>query len=51
MLSAEIAKLTEKIAKANARGDAQAAKKAQDSIDTYTVWLDQARATLDDFTR
>lgn len=51
MLSAEIAKLQDKIAKATARGDAQAAKKAQDSIDTYTVWLDQAKATLEDFTR
>lgn len=51
MLSAEIEKLQAKIEKANARGDANAAKKAQDSIDTYTVWLDQAKATLADFTR
>lgn len=51
MLSNEIEKLTAKIAKAEARGDAAAAKKAQDSIDTYTVWLDQARTTLEDFTR
>ncbi|HOA89277.1 DUF349 domain-containing protein [Propioniciclava tarda] len=51
MLSAEIAKLTEKIAKAEARGDKAAAKKAQDSIDTYTTWLDQAKATLEDFKR
>jgi len=51
MLSAEIEKLTEKVAKASARGDASAAKKAQDSIDTYTVWLDQAKATLADFSR
>mgnify|MGYP003733723763 CR=1 FL=1 len=51
MLSAEISKLQEKINKATARGDAQAAKKAQDSIDTYSVWLDQAKATLEDFTR
>lgn len=51
MLSAEINKLTEKIAKAEARGDKAAAKKAQDSIDTYTVWLDQAKATLEDFKR
>ena len=51
MLSNEIEKLTAKIAKAEARGDAAAAKKAQDSIDTYSVWLDQARTTLEDFTR
>lgn len=51
MLSNEIEKLTTKIAKAEARGDSSSAKKAQDSIDTYTVWLDQARATLEDFTR
>jgi len=51
MLSAEISKLQEKINKATARGDAQAAKKAQDSIDTYSVWLAQAKATLEDFTR
>ena len=51
MLSAEIEKLQEKIAKAEARGDAKAAKKAEDSIATYTVWLDQAKATLADFTR
>ena len=51
MLSAEIAKLTEKIAKASARGDQQAVRKAEDSIRTYTAWLDQAKATLEDFTR
>ncbi len=51
MLSTEIGKLQEKIVKAEARSDAKAAKKAQDSIDTYTVWLDQAKATLADFTR
>ena len=51
MLSAEIDKLTEKIAKANARGDARAAAKAQESIDTYATWLAQARETLADFNR
>ena len=51
MLSTEIDKLEDKIAKAQARGDAKAVKKAQDSIATYTVWLDQAKATLADFTR
>lgn len=51
MLNAEIAKLQDKIAKASARADAKAVKKAQDSIETYTVWLDQAKVTLADFTR
>ncbi|MFT4218033.1 MAG: DUF349 domain-containing protein [Micropruina sp.] len=51
MLSNEIDKLTEKIAKAEARGDAKAADKARDSIATYQTWLDQARATLADFSR
>jgi hypothetical protein len=50
MLSAEIDKLTEKIAKAEARGDSQAAGKAKDSIATYQSWLDQARQTLAEFT-
>lgn len=51
MLSAEIDKLTEKAAKAEARGDASAVTKARDSIATYQAWLDQARATLADFNR
>lgn len=51
MLSAEIEKLNGKVEKAEARGDKQAAKKAQDSIATYQTWLDQAKATLADFTR
>lgn len=51
MLSAEIEKLQTKIEKAEARADGKAVKKAQDSIATYTVWLDQAKATLADFTR
>ncbi|MDN5571414.1 MAG: DUF349 domain-containing protein [Propionibacteriaceae bacterium] len=51
MLSAEIDKLQEKIAKAQSRGDASAVKKAEDSVAAYTTWLDQARATLADFTR
>lgn len=50
MLSAEIDRLGEKVAKAEARGDAKAAAKAKDSIQTYQSWLDQARATLADFT-
>ena len=51
MLSAEIDKLNEKVTKANARGDAQAAAKASEKIDTYAAWLEQARATLADFNR
>lgn len=51
MLSAEIEKLTDKAAKATARGDAAAASKANDSIATYQTWLDQAKATLADFNR
>jgi hypothetical protein len=51
MLSAEIEKLSEKAAKAAARGDKSAAAKANDSIATYQTWLDQAKATLADFNR
>lgn len=51
MLAAEIEKLADKVRKAEARGDAAAARKAQDSINTYQTWLDQAQATLADFTR
>lgn len=51
MLSAEIDKLSEKIAKAESRGDRSAAAKARDSSATYQTWLDQAKATLADFNR
>ena len=51
MLSSEIDKLSEKITKAEARGDKKAADKARDSIATYQSWLDQARETLADFSR
>jgi hypothetical protein len=51
MLSAEIEKLAGKIEKANARGDQAAATKAQESIDTYSAWLAQAKETLADFSR
>ncbi len=51
MLSNEIDKLSEKIVKAEARGDNRAADKARDSIATYQTWLDQARETLADFSR
>lgn len=51
MLSAEIDKLNEKIAKAEARGDKAVAGKARDSVATYQTWLDQAKQTLADFNR
>ena len=51
MLSAEIDKLNEKIAKAEARGDKSVAGKARDSVATYQTWLDQAKQTLADFNR
>ncbi len=51
MLSTEIDKLAEKITKATARGDSSAAAKAQESIDTYSAWLAQAKETLADFNR
>lgn len=51
MLTAEIDKLNAKIEKATARGDRGAIAKAQESIATYQTWLEQAQATLDDFTR
>lgn len=51
MLSTEIDKLTVKVEKANARGDQSAAAKAQESIDTYSAWLAQAKETLADFNR
>ncbi len=51
MLTAEIEKLRQKVEKASARGDKQAVKKATDAIATYTTWLEQAQATLADFSR
>ena len=51
MLSAEIDKLAEKMAKATARGDDKAATQATDKIATYQTWLEQAKATLSDFSR
>ncbi|MDO4784824.1 MAG: DUF349 domain-containing protein [Propionibacteriaceae bacterium] len=51
MFSAHIAKLEEKLAAAEAKGDQRAIKDASDSIATYTSWLEQAQATLDEFKR
>ncbi|MDR1852455.1 MAG: DUF349 domain-containing protein [Propionibacteriaceae bacterium] len=49
MLENEIEKLRVKIGKAEARGDQQAVRKAEDSIRTYETWLESAKATLADF--
>ncbi|QXT64138.1 DUF349 domain-containing protein [Tessaracoccus palaemonis] len=51
MFSAQIEKLNKDLADAEAKGDARKARDAAKSIETYTSWLDQAKATLDDFTR
>lgn len=51
MLTAEITKLEERAAKAEARGDARAAEKARENISTYRTWLEQANKALADFTR
>jgi len=48
-LEAQISQLEEKAAKADARGDAKAARDAQTSADTYRQWLHQARRAADDF--
>jgi hypothetical protein len=51
MLASEIDKLTEKVAKATARGDKSAASSATEKIATYQTWLEQAKTTLADFNR
>lgn len=51
MFEAQIAKLNDDLATAEAKGDTKKAKDASKSIETYTSWLDQARETLADFTR
>lgn len=51
MFTAQIEKLQKDLDAAEAKGDARKAKDASKSIETYTSWLDQAKATLDDFTR
>ena len=48
-LEAQIAALEEKSAKAEARGDARAARDAQTSAATYRQWLEQARRAASDF--
>ncbi len=51
LLADQIAKLTQQLAKAQAKGDKKAVAQAEASIATYQSWLDQANATLQDFTR
>jgi hypothetical protein len=48
-LESQIATLEEKAAKAEARGDAKAARDANASAETYREWLTQARKAADDF--
>ncbi len=48
-LEAQIAALEERMAKAEARGDAKAAREAGESAATYRAWLEQARRAADDF--
>lgn len=49
MFSAHILKLETKLAQAQDKGDSRAARDASDSIATYSSWLDQAKATLEEF--
>lgn len=51
LLADQIAKLTDQLAAAQAKGDRKAAAQAESSIATYQSWLDQANETLKDFTR
>lgn len=48
-LEAQISELETKAAKAEARGDARAAKDAAKSAATYREWLEQARRAANDF--
>lgn len=48
-LQAQIDQLEEKAAKAEARGDAEAAREARASAETYRQWLVQARRAASDF--
>jgi len=50
LFSAQIAKLHDQLAKAEAKGDKTQIAKANASIATYQIWLDQAQQTLDDLT-
>ncbi|MFL6098478.1 MAG: DUF349 domain-containing protein [Actinomycetales bacterium] len=48
-LEEALASLREQLAKAQARGDAKAAADAESSIEARSAWLEQARATLEEF--
>lgn len=50
MFEAQIAKLNKDLEAHEAKGDARKVKDAKQSIATYQSWLDQARATLEEFT-
>ncbi len=48
LFSAQIDKLKDQLAKAEAKGDKSQITKTTASIATYQIWLDQAQQTLDD---
>ena len=50
MFTAQISKLEAQATRLEAAGDAKKAKEARASIETYTSWLNQAQATLNEFT-
>lgn len=50
MFENQIGKLEADLAKATEKGDSRGVKDATKSIETYTSWLEQARATLAEFT-
>jgi len=49
MFTTQIAKLTRQSGEAEARGDMKRANQLRESIETYTAWLAQAQAALDEF--
>jgi hypothetical protein len=48
LFAAQIAKLEDQLAAAEKKGDKSQISKAQASIQTYQIWLDQAQQTLDE---
>ena len=48
-LSAQIAALEEKAARAEAKGDERAAREARESAQTYRSWLTEAEKAVRDF--
>lgn len=51
MFEAQIDKLSKQAEAAEKAGDAKKLKKANEAIETYTAWLNQARETLAEFSR